>query len=555
MSPESQQSLPDTPLAAISETRPPRSALEPLVLLLVLLAVLGRVWCSPADALDHLMAPDGDEYIAAAYRLVHGKGFNICIAGTVYPTRYVPGFSLLLSPIYLFAGQNLGAGIYFTTALALAATWAAFQIGRELSGSLLGATMAALAIWCEPTMAAVGRSLQSDGPAMSLALLGLYFSLRARCAADRSSRGVGPLIAAGCFFGVATAVRPLLMVLAPVACVSLLFPGTFRQRNRTPHWLPRLSIGLAAVCGPTVLVMIATGLYQLKTFGSFSRTGYAFWVPLPYDFPDLTFALRYRTFNWFYAGPTLLVTTAAAAIGLGLLAWARRARVVQLSLGLLAGPAVLSGLHLFYLWPSTRFHILYFTLALLIFGSGVGAVLQRWRLHALWAMPVAVMTGVVFLLMPRLGMPVNPFTPVMREVLEVTPPNALIVTDITPSYFDIAAEGREQYIATRIAEYASKFIAPRPLAYPAGRPSELTWPTSEHRQPLLRLGGAIDAVDKVALEDLSKVEAAVAAGRPVFLDIAYTPDALQDAFVAKFQCTKVSPSLVRVLPKSPATHL
>lgn len=521
----------------LEDTSSPNQSLERLLLGGVLLATLARVWCTPADAMDHLMIPDGAEYIAAASRWVRGLGVNISVAGTVYPTRYVPGFSLLLAPVYFFFRDNAGAGIFVTTVFALIAAFAAFRLARKLTGSLLAGALAALALGFEPTSVAVSRSIQSDGPATSLVLLAMLFGL---CAYRSNKRGA--LIATGCLLGVATAIRPLLIVLAPLACLLFLVGS----QNRNPR---RIAIFALALGLPTAIAFLATGLYQLKTFGSFSRTGYAFWVPLPYEFPDLIFAGRYFSFNWFYTGSSMFLASCSAAVGLLLLAWAKGRSAVMTAICLLVGPALISLFHLFYLWPSLRFHSVFFATAVMLLGTGLGASLTRLGLHAMWSAPAVLGAGLAFLFMPRPGMPPTPFPALIREVVETTPRNALVVTDAPASLFDILAGGRQQYVATRAEEYAGKLIAPKPLTFPQGRPAELTWPTTGHRPPLLRIGGAVDAVPTVALEDLAPVDTALAAGQPVFLDVAYTPNQLQAVFVARYDCIKVSPRLVQVQPK------
>jgi hypothetical protein len=151
-----------------------------------------------------------------------------------------------------------------------------------------------------------------------------------------------------------------------------------------------------------------------------------------------------------------------------------------------------------------------------------------------WALPVILLLAIG----ERIAVP-DP-VPYRRlaadRIRSVTPSNALVISAIEPVYLErLAGRGSARRIVpiSRNVEYASKVLVPKKVDLPDA--SKLNWRVS--RNPALLRGGAQEAVQFVASEQLDAIVAQAAAGTPVYLESTFLGDeadvlaALQQRFV------------------------
>jgi hypothetical protein len=178
------------------------------------------------------------------------------------------------------------------------------------------------------------------------------------------------------------------------------------------------------------------------------------------------------------------------------------------------GPILL--FHLFYFFPSDRFHIPMFAGAAVLAGGMLGLLFRPGTTQLLkWLLPGLLLLAIG----ARIAVP-EPL-PHRRlaadRVRAHTPDNALIISAIEPVYLErIAGHGssRRMVPISRHVEYASKLLVRKRVDLP--NPSALNW-RNGRLNALLR-SGAVEAVQFVASEQLDALAAQAAAGTPIFLE-------------------------------------
>jgi hypothetical protein len=259
------------------------------------------------------------------------------------------------------------------------------------------------------------------------------------------------------------------------------------------------------------------------------------------DYPSLSFSLDYlRTNLW-----VLFHTALPALIGVAILAWiilkttARKVafqtsqqRLLQfvVFVALTTGPILV--FHLFYFFPTDRFHLPLLAGLAVIAGCLVGLLVgDRWTGLLKLLLPALLLLAIIYrLLTPE---PAPPRRVAADQIRQQTPANAIILSGIDPVYLDrMAAVGSSRRIVplSRRVEYASKLLASHRIDHP--NPPPANW--HDHRAAGLVRGGAQEAVRFVASEQVDRLAAMAAAGTPIFLDATYlaSPDA---ALLAKLK--------------------
>lgn len=486
-----------------------------LILVLVALLAAWRLWCSPFDASNLEIVPDSVEYAVAADRFATHRGYNLVIDGVTRPPRYPPWFSIgLLAPVLFFSRGELGAAILPVFVLAIVSVVAAFAIGKRLAGEW-GAAGAAVALILNPAFAALSRVVMTDVPAVAFGLAGCWLYLgsalpRAGRAGDKPEGRPYAALLAGLLAAAGFAVRS--------ECLAILLPFGFRivTRERRP------TAALALLALPSLLVALATGWYNAETFASWYRTGYHYWCPVPYDFPELTFGLRYVTHNVarLLTAPRIEVL-AFGAVGAVIL-FARRRDDVRRALRYLALAAVPGSLlHLFYFYPDARFHLFVLALASVIGGAGLGSLAGVAVRGKLWPLPFLI--ALAAFLPPRDALPPPHRRIVAETIARETPRDAVVVSGLDPVFLEpylLRDSSRTIVPASRSVEYAKTLVAKAPIGAIDPPPRGPT----DHRAPGLLRAGAIDPCPVVATESRETLVSWVREGRRVFIDASFLPE-------------------------------
>jgi len=209
---------------------------------------------------------DGVEYFVQANSILKEGAPTIQIGYDKLPSRYPPGYPIMMIPWLRFLPHN-GILAPFRTnqtigLLLLAGSFMLyFAIGRPLAGGL-----AALLLATQPVFTSFSRSSMSDlsgAAAAMLAFVLVYIGLR------RERRW--PIYCAAIVLGLSLCIRPQLVFMAPLLIAMALFQANVPWTK----WFMHCCLVLA------VFAVAASPYFILNTleFGHPLKTGYEFWVP------------------------------------------------------------------------------------------------------------------------------------------------------------------------------------------------------------------------------------------------------------------------------------
>src|SRR6266496_3953116 len=208
---------------------------------------------------------DAVEYFAQAKSILKDGAPTIQIGYDKLPSRYPPGYPVLMIPWLRFLHHN-GILAPFRTnqtigLLLIAGTFALYFAIRPLAGGL-----AALLIATQPAFITFSRSSMSDlsGGAVILLAFALVYLCLARCRRLL-------IYCAAVVLGLSLCIRPQLVFFAPLLVAMALFPANVSWTR----WFMHCCLALA------VFAMAASPHLILHTleFGHPLKTGYEFWVP------------------------------------------------------------------------------------------------------------------------------------------------------------------------------------------------------------------------------------------------------------------------------------
>jgi len=264
------------PAETISPSRPTgphrfslQVAIGTLCFVLALLFYYGavlRIELKHTDLLDLDPYPDAVEYFAQANSILKEGAPTIQIGNDKLPSRYPPGYPILMIPWLKFLPHN-GILAPFRTnqtiGLLLLAGGFMFYvaIGRPLAGGL-----ASLLLATQPAFIDFSRSSMSDlsgGAVIALALALVYLGL--------AWRRRLLIYCAAIVLGLSLCIRPQLVFMAPLLMAMALFPANVSWTR----WFVHCCLAL------TVFAVAASPYFILNTlqFGHPLKTGYEFWVP------------------------------------------------------------------------------------------------------------------------------------------------------------------------------------------------------------------------------------------------------------------------------------
>ncbi len=210
--------------------------------------------------------PDAVEYFAQANSILKEGAPTIQIGYDKLPSRYPPGYPILMIP-WLRCLPHNGILAPFRTNQTLGALLLTggfmfyFAIGRPLAGGLV-----ALLVATQPAFITFSRSSMSDlsgGAVILLAFALVYLGLAWR-------RRV-LIYCAAIVLGLSLCIRPQLVFMAPLLIAMALFPVNVSWTR----WFMHCCLTVA------VFAVAASPYFILNTFefGHPLKTGYEFWVP------------------------------------------------------------------------------------------------------------------------------------------------------------------------------------------------------------------------------------------------------------------------------------
>jgi hypothetical protein len=222
-----------------------------------------RVHFERTTLLDLGPYPDAVEYFAQANSILKQRAPTIQIGYDKLPSRYPPGYPLLMIPWLKFSGilapfrTNQTIGLLF-----LAGGFVFyFAIGRPLAAGL-----ATLLLATQPAFITFSRSSLSDlsgGAAVLVAVALVYWGL------EREHRW--SIYCAAIILGLSLCIRPQLVFVAPLLVAMALFPAGGSWRSWLLHCCLVL-VTFAAAASPFFL-------FNAFEFGHPLKTGYDFWIP------------------------------------------------------------------------------------------------------------------------------------------------------------------------------------------------------------------------------------------------------------------------------------
>jgi hypothetical protein len=225
-----------------------------------------RVQLKETDFLDLGPYPDAVEYFAQANSILKDGAPTIQIGYDRLPSRYPPGYPVLMIPWLRFLPHN-GILAPFRTnqmigALLLTGSFLLyFAVGRPMAGGF-----AALLIATQPAFITFSRSSMSDLSAgaatvLAFALVYLGFAWRRRWL----------IYCAAFVLGLSLCIRPQLVFMAPLLIAMAFFPANVSWTR----WFMHCCFALV------VFAIAASPYFILNTleFGHPLKTGYEFWVP------------------------------------------------------------------------------------------------------------------------------------------------------------------------------------------------------------------------------------------------------------------------------------
>lgn len=439
------------------------------ICLLVLLSVSAFLLYLPSEIGTSLtIPPDSSEYAISLDNLFRHGSFGFTLNGIWYPSRYAPWFSLsCLSPAYLLSGCNALCLHWSILVFALGLQAILFFVGKKIGLGWFSFLPPVLILFL-PDFVFYSRIVMTEIPYVTLlAVSGLLF-LRfygERLPSKRFCFCVGVVVA---WCGMVRSTG--LPMLAPFAVLLMV---------RRVSWKSCL-IRVAWLVLPSVLYEFANFSYNWHVFGDPLRSGYNYWLPVPYDFPDLMFSLGNlrEALPSLASLPVVWVTILFLFVSLMYAALLlKRDQIQQLDnrtfvlfLGyILFQGLVLVILYLGYYWTDTRFFLPLTLCAIPLFLKAVMSVFSYFgkRVGKIACSLLGILVFAVFLEMPNRYQLLTfgrPIWLVQAQIAgHVLPTGSVLIQNGDPNvveHFGLKGTGITMIPFRRLFDYASHMIAP-----------------------------------------------------------------------------------------------
>jgi len=492
-----------------------------LPLLLILLVAMVILYISPYNASDLSISPDSVEYAIGAHNYAYKGICRISYCNEWFPIRYSPWFSMfMLAPVFYFLGGEVGNAVIPIYLLGLSGVCAAYFIGFMISNRT-GGVVAALLMLSLPVYQFYSKVIMTDIPATVFILWASLIYMK--IVADKNF-SVCYFLIAGFLSAFCGGLRPLTYVLilpflVVIICSGLSSVGKF------------IRIMLLSI--PSLVVIAATFIYNSFTFGSYMRSGYNFWCPIPYDYPNLILSfsniLKNLPILFFSPLPFLFfIFTASFLI---------RKKIssknnitdkggILLIFTLFISIPILC-FHLLYFYPEERFYLPLLAFSVIFTASEISYWIPsrycRSRKHSLFLVCLLLLLLICKFYLPITRIPLRRI--IAEQINVLTPDNSIIISSIDPVYLNFFTRDleRKQRIIipiSRNVEYASKLIAPDKLNKLSPPPESCI----DHRNMRLIEAGAREVIPFVANDNLSEIMIWAKQGMPIFVDTSRTTE-------------------------------
>lgn len=467
--------------------------------------------------------PDSSEYMVSLSNFFNHGIFGFTLNGAWYPSRYSPWFSLsCLSPTFLLSGGNVLCGHWAMLVFALV-----LLVLLERWGRVAGMGRAALISPClllfMPDFVFYSRVVMTEIPYTALSAASALLFVR-MVRADRAPSGWFCLAAGALTTWCGMARSTGLLLIVPFLAATFLW--------RMEWW--RRIVAFVLMGLPAVLFQLVGMFYNWRTFGSPSRSGYQYWMPVPCDFPSLLFNLDnlVEGVAKLSAEPVVQMTAAMLVVCLLVTVCGPRVRpgaggvsreYLSLLAFLLFHAGVLMALYLGYYWTDTRFFLPVTVCVVPLFLQAVSVSLQRVvgrRWWAYLALVAAFCVG-IFLLCPTRYLFMTENRPVWiaeaQIARQVVPEGAVVMQHGDPlvlEFFGYRDRGITLLSPARQFDYTRHMVAPVPIGKLCATPK-----TSKQRflPELIHSGVCRLPFPETFAENPSSVRDYLAKGRRVYL--------------------------------------
>lgn len=265
--------------------------------LLLILLFAGWLLYLPAELGSALtVAPDSDEYCISLANLIEHGRFGFLLNGTWYPSRYSPWFSITcLLPTYILCGGNILCLHFAILAFTLSFLALSWKMARELHLGCLSYFIPFTFLF-SPDFVLYARTVMTEIPYTAvLAASALVFVRFAK-----RPLSIQIVILAGILVTWCGIIRSTGMPMILPFVVAILY----KQKNKR-----EIVRFLCILTAPLILYEVGNMVYNCYHFGSPFRSGYNFWLPIPHEYPNLVFNIRYLSEfkNHYLANPLFQV--------------------------------------------------------------------------------------------------------------------------------------------------------------------------------------------------------------------------------------------------------
>lgn len=499
-----------------------RPGLDLAFTLLMLAALVWRAWTFDSGAIegpDLVPRPDALEYALAAESLCEGHGFTLELEGARYPTRYPPGFAIVVAPFV--ATWGIDHAWWAALVLGSLTTLLIAFLGRIVAGRI-GFVVAGTVAFLSPAMIRSSQLAMSETSSQfcfTIAMLGAaLLTWRTETPRTRVFVVACLVVAFGCLIRYTN-----LAFVVPLVGLAM-----WRGRHGT---IGSRRVGLAAFAiGGCIAALALVAVRNFAIFGHPLHDGYRYWVPELYA-SGLTFSVTYlwqplagffTTGNLVAYGQQLsglapnlwtLPVALLAIVGIGRAIALRHScpcSATMMFATVFTAPAIVA-FYAVYAWQDPRFLEPLIPLVAVLAGNGAAAIASRLGTAIASLIAIGVLAHAATIARPLLSpAPLNPETyPLLRfhetgvALLErwMTEIDVAIV-DFDPSLARRPLSNRTRLVVTDLESAAPHYarIADHSLVGLDGATTRIA--------ALTRKGIAVD-------EEIGRIEAAIEEGAKV----------------------------------------